>query len=86
MTGKGAGLTNFILFDAEGNEISNTTIQVVGADAYIGGEDAYVRKRHEVRVFSTWGGPIQSERELQTIIGTCARRTAAPYKSRSLSN
>lgn len=57
ITGKGTGLTNFILFDAEGVEISNTAIQVVGADAYVGGEGAYVRKRREVRVISIWKGP-----------------------------
>lgn len=55
VTGKGAGLTSFILFDAEGNEISNMTIQVVGADAYIQGKS--VKKRREVRVISTWKGP-----------------------------
>jgi Flp pilus assembly secretin CpaC len=50
ITGKGAGLTNVILFDAEGKPISNTKIQVVEADAYRGGY--YVRERHEVRVSS----------------------------------
>jgi Pilus formation protein N terminal region len=55
ITGKGVGLTNFILFDAEGKEISDTIIQVVGADAYRHGDN--VKERHEVRVYSMWGGP-----------------------------
>jgi hypothetical protein len=54
VTGKGAGLTNFILFDEEGKEISNTRIQVVGADAYKGGDN--VRERREINVLSMWGG------------------------------
>jgi hypothetical protein len=55
ITGKGAGLTNFVLFDQKGTVISNTKIQVVGADAYR--DDDIVRARHEIRVLSMWGGP-----------------------------
>jgi len=54
ITGKGAGLTNVILFDGEGNPISNTRIQVVEADAYRG--DGIVRVRHEIRVLRMWNG------------------------------
>jgi hypothetical protein len=61
ITGKGAGLTNVILFDGRGKKISDTKIQVVGADAYRG--DHYVRERHEVRVLSMWGGPSSNREE-----------------------
>jgi hypothetical protein len=59
VTGKGVGLTNFVLFDAEGKEISDTVIQVVEADAYRGGDN--VRGRHELRVISMWSGPSGKE-------------------------
>ena len=55
ITGKGAGFTNFVLFDAEGKEISSTIIQVVDAGAYRDGDN--VRARHEIRVVSMWRGP-----------------------------
>jgi Pilus formation protein N terminal region len=61
ITGKGAGLTNVILFDAEGKEIFNSSIQVVGADAYRGSN--YVKERHEIRVVSLWGGPSSNKEE-----------------------
>ncbi len=54
VTGKGAGLTNVILFDWKGKPISNTRIQVVEADAYRG--DGIVRVRHEIRVLRMWNG------------------------------
>lgn len=55
ITGKGAGMTNLVLFDQEGQEISTTTIQVVPASDFIAGE--HVITRHEVRVmgFDTKG-------------------------------
>jgi hypothetical protein len=55
ITGKGPGLTNFILFDQSGDEISNTSIQVVDASTYRPGD--HVRARHEIRVVSMWKGP-----------------------------
>jgi hypothetical protein len=57
ITGKGAGLTNFVLFDEEGKVISNTKIQVVNGTDY----RAYdVRARHEVRVvFFDKGEPAE---------------------------
>jgi hypothetical protein len=55
VTGKAVGLTNFLLFDTDGKEISDTVIQVVEADAYRPGDN--VKGRHEVRVFSMWAGP-----------------------------
>ncbi len=61
ITGKGAGLTNFVLFDREGKPISNTKIQVVEADAYRRG--ASVRERHEIRIVRMWGGPSGSNKE-----------------------
>jgi hypothetical protein len=67
ITGKGSGLTNVILFAGDGKEISNTKIQVVGADAYRSGY--YIRERHEVRVISMWGGTggkEKSEKEKPT--------------------
>jgi hypothetical protein len=71
ITGKGAGLTNVILFDAEGTEISNSNIQVVGAEAYRGGD--YVRERHEVSVISMWGGPGSNKEAIQTRRYLCAQ-------------
>jgi hypothetical protein len=61
ITGKGAGLTNFVLFDREGKPISNTKIQVVEADAYRRG--ASVRERHEIRIVRMWAGPSGSNKE-----------------------
>jgi Pilus formation protein N terminal region len=55
ITGKGPGLTNFILFDQSGCAISNANIQVVDANAFIAGN--HVRERHEIRVVSMWRGP-----------------------------
>jgi hypothetical protein len=75
ITGKGAGLTNVILFDAEGNPISNTRIQVVEANAYRGSD--YVRERHEVRVLSMWGGPSTNKEEPIVRRYLCARNCGA---------
>jgi hypothetical protein len=54
ITGKGAGLTNFILFDDQGQEVSNTNVQVVDANAYRSSDN--VRARHEIRVSRMWRG------------------------------
>ncbi len=75
ITGKGAGLTNVILFDAEGKEISNSSIQVVGADVYRGSD--YVRERHEIRVGSMWGGPSGNKEEPKVRRYLCARNCGA---------
>ena len=48
VTGKGIGATNLILFDDEGKEISDYTVQVVSGDDYRGGDD--VEAGHEVTV------------------------------------
>jgi Pilus formation protein N terminal region len=59
VTAKAVGMTNFILFDADGKEISDTIIQVVEADAYRRGDN--VKGRHQVKVFSMWLGPSGKE-------------------------
>jgi hypothetical protein len=64
VTGKAVGLTNFLLFDTEGKEISDTVIQVVEADAYRHPDKVHpdrVKERNEVRVFSMWAGPSGKE-------------------------
>jgi len=76
ITGKGAGLTNVILFDGEGKKISNTRIQVVEADAYRDGD--YPRARHEVRIISMWGGASsKKEEKLEERRYICAHNCAA---------
>jgi hypothetical protein len=62
VTGKGIGLTNFILFDVEGKEISDTVIQVVEAEAYRDGGNVTGRQ-HEIKVFSMWGGKLDTPDE-----------------------
>jgi hypothetical protein len=75
ITGKGVGLTNFILFDEEGKEISNTRIQVVGADVY--SDRDYVKARREIRVFSTWGGPSHPDQTPDDRRYLCAQNCSA---------
>jgi hypothetical protein len=50
ITGKGIGVTNLILFDDKGEEISNTTIQVVRGTAFREGND--VEERREITIES----------------------------------
>lgn len=64
ITGKGPGMTNLVLFDQDGQEISTTNIQVVRASDFMAGEHA--RARHEVRVvvFDTKGRVLPDRRYL----------------------
>jgi hypothetical protein len=53
VTGRGPGLTNLILFDQEGEEISCVNVQVVQANNYSAGDP--VSERREIRVISLRG-------------------------------
>ena len=57
ITGKAVGVTNVILFDAQGKVISNTRVQVVSGDNFR--EGRVVSEGNEVQVLSL-GGPTRT--------------------------